>query len=243
MTLNPTSPPEVIAIDGPAASGKSTIGHLLAEKLNFLYLDTGSMYRAVTLAALRAGVDPDDENAVTDLAVKLDLQIKPYAGETDGRQYSVLLNGDDVTWELRSPEVDAHVSTVSSYSGVREEMVRRQREIASQGAVIMVGRDIGTVVVPNAPLKLYITASPKERARRRWLDRIAQGHPADYSEILADVNRRDQIDSTREHSPLRPAEDAIIVDNTDKTPETILDEILELIEGIGPGKQQDIQEV
>jgi cytidylate kinase len=243
MTVRPTSPPEVIAIDGPAASGKSTIGHLLAEILNFLYLDTGSMYRAVTLAALRAGIDPHDEEAVTDLAENLDLQIKPYAGETDGRQYSVLLSGDDVTWELRSPEVDAHVSTVSSYSGVREEMVRRQREIANQGAVIMVGRDIGTVVVPNAPLKLYITASPEERARRRWLDRNAQGHPADYSEILADVNRRDQIDSNRKHSPLRPAKDAIIIDNTDKSPETILDEVLGLIDSIGSGKQRDIQEV
>jgi cytidylate kinase len=121
-------------------------------------------------------------------------------------------------------------------------MVRRQREIANQGAVIMVGRDIGTVVVPKAPLKLYITASSEERARRRWLDRKAQGHPADYSEILADVNRRDQIDSNRKHSPLRPAKDAIIIDNTDRSPETILDEVLGLIDSIGPGKQRDIQE-
>jgi cytidylate kinase len=179
---------------------------------------------------------------VTALASKLDLLIKPYAGESDGRQYTVLLDGDDVTWELRAPEVDAHVSAVSSYQGVREEMVRRQREIAGQGAVVMVGRDIGTVVIPDAPLKLYIIASPQERARRRWLDRKTQGHEADFAEILADVNRRDQIDSNREHSPLRPAEDAMIVDNTDKTPQTVLAEILDLIERSWPGHPHDIQE-
>jgi cytidylate kinase len=234
--------PQVIAIDGPAASGKSTVGYLLAEKLNFLYLDTGSMYRAVTLAALRAGIDPADENAVTDLAKQLDLIIKPYAGEPDGRQYTVLLNGHDVTWELRSPEVDTYVSAVSSYKGVREEMVRRQREIARQGGVVMVGRDIGTVVMPEAPLKLYITASPEERARRRWLDRKAQGNPADLAEILADINRRDQIDSNRKHSPLRPAEDAIIINNTDKSPDSVLVEILDLIRNERPGLQWNYKE-
>jgi cytidylate kinase len=242
MTEKPTPAPEVIAIDGPAASGKSTIGYVLAEKLSFLYLDTGSMYRAATVAALRAGIDPQDEEAVTALSRELDLIIEPYAGESDGRQYTILLDGDDVTWELRAPEVETHVSAVSSYAGVREEMVRRQRDIAKQGAVVMVGRDIGTVVIPNAPLKLYVIASPEERARRRWLDRKSQGHLADFEEILADVNRRDQIDSNRKHSPLRPAEDAVIVDNTDKTPEAILAEILDLIETHCPGQQREIQE-
>lgn len=237
---NGTRSADVIAIDGPAASGKSTIGHMLAEKLNFLYLDTGSMYRAATLAALRAGVDPNDEDVVTALSNELDLKIKPYAGESDGRQYTVLLDGDDVTWELRSPEVDAHVSAVSSYQGVRQEMVRRQREIARQGAVVMVGRDIGTVVVPDAPLKLYITASPEERARRRWLDRNEQGHEADYAEILADVNRRDQIDSNRKHSPLRAADDALIIDNTNKNPQNLLSDILELLYSNHSGHQKEI---
>ena len=234
--------PQVIAIDGPAASGKSTIGYLLAEKLNFLYLDTGSMYRAVTLAALKGGIDPADEYAVTDLVKQLDLIIKPYSGEPDGRQYTVLLNGDDVTWELRSPEVDAYVSAISSYPGVREEMVHRQREIARQGGVVMVGRDIGTMVMPEAPLKLYITASPEERARRRWLDRKVQGHTADLAEILADINRRDQIDSNRKHSPLRPAEDAIIINNTDKSPDSVLVEILDLIRNERPGLQWNYKE-
>lgn len=233
---------QVIAIDGPAASGKSTVGYDLAEELRFLYLDTGSMYRAATLAALRAGIDPADEEAVTTLSNDLDLLIKPYAGQSDGRQYTVLLDGDDVTWELRSPEVDTHVSAVSSYVGVREEMVRRQREIAGQGAVVMVGRDIGTVVIPDAPLKLYITATPEERARRRWNDRKTQGNEADYAEILADVNRRDEFDSSRQHSPLRPAADAVTIDNTEKSPDAVLAEIMELIAASYISHHKEIEE-
>ena len=232
--------PTVIAIDGPAASGKSTAGYILARELGFLYLDTGSMYRAATLAALIAGIDPDNEAAVSALSRDLDLQIKPASGAADGRQYTVLLDGDDVTWELRSPDVDAHVSVVSSFPRVREEMVRRQREIARMGSVVMVGRDIGTVVIPDAPLKLYITASPEVRARRRWLDRKAQGHEADYAEILADINRRDEFDSRRKHSPLRPAEDAVIIDNTDLDPEEVLTKIRAFLHA---GSSEEIKEV
>jgi cytidylate kinase len=240
MTREHTPTPTVIAIDGPAASGKSTAGYMLARELGFLYLDTGSMYRAATLAALIAGIDPDDEDAVSALSRDLDLQIKPASGAADGRQYTVLLDGDDVTWELRSPDVDAHVSVVSSFPRVREEMVRRQREIARMGSVVMVGRDIGTVVIPDAPLKLYITASPEVRARRRWLDRKAQGHEADYAEILADINRRDEFDSRRKHSPLRPAEDAVIIDNTDLDPEEVLTEIRAFLHA---GSSEEIKEV
>ena len=242
MKKSPSPPPNVIAIDGPAASGKSTIGYDLARELNYLYLDTGSMYRAATLAALQAGHDPADEEAVTALARDLDLQIVPSAGEADGRQYTVFLNGADVTWEIRAPEVDANVSVVSSFAEVRQEMVRRQREIARRGEVVMVGRDIGTVVVPDAPLKLYITATAQERARRRWLDRKEQGHETDYAEILADVNRRDQFDSNRRHSPLRPAADALIIDNTDKSPETIQAEILALIKALQARIQKNQEE-
>jgi len=240
MTREHTPTATVIAIDGPAASGKSTAGYMLARELGFLYLDTGSMYRAATLAALIAGIDPGNEAAVSALSRDLDLQIKPASGAADGRQYTVLLDGDDVTWELRSPDVDAHVSVVSSFPRVREEMVRRQREIARMGSVVMVGRDIGTVVIPDAPLKLYITASPEVRARRRWLDRKAQGHEADYAEILADINRRDEFDSRRKHSPLRPAEDAVIIDNTDLDPEEVLAEIRAFLHA---GSSEEIKEV
>ncbi|MBK7918596.1 MAG: (d)CMP kinase [Chloroflexi bacterium] len=217
----------VIAIDGPAASGKSTVGRLLAEKLNFLMLDTGFMYRAVTLAALRAGMDLTDETAVTTLSAQLDLDVQPAGGMDDGRHYTARLNGEDVTWDLRTPEVDANVSLVSSYAGVRQEMVKRQRAFGQRGQVVMVGRDIGTVVMPDAPLKLYITASAAERARRRWRDRQQQGHDASFAEILADVERRDAIDSNREFSPLRPAADALIIDTTGHSVAEIVAEILE----------------
>ncbi|MBE2222680.1 MAG: (d)CMP kinase [Anaerolineae bacterium] len=216
-----------IAMDGPAASGKSTVGRLLAEKLDYVMLDTGFMYRAVTLAALNAGLDLADETAVTHLATSLTLDVQSAAGHEDGRHYTALLNGQDVTWDLRTPEVDANVSLVASYVGVRQEMVKRQREFGLRGNIVMVGRDIGTVVMPDAPLKLYITASAEERARRRWRDRQAQGHPDSFETILADVKRRDDYDSHRQHSPLKPAPDAIIIDTTGQSVEEVVDNIIE----------------
>ncbi len=221
--------PDVIAIDGPAASGKTTIGNLLAQRLGYLCLDTGSMYRMLTLAALHRGIAPDDEATVVRLAHECDMDVAPMAEETDGRLYTALLDGQDVTWDLRRPEVDAAVSQVSLYPEVRAEMVRRQREVGLRGQVVMIGRDIGTVVMPDAPLKLYITASPQERARRRLLDRQRQGFQDDYDAILADVIRRDHIDSNREHSPLRPAIDARIIDTTDKPVHVVLEEIWSLL--------------
>jgi cytidylate kinase len=218
-------------MDGPAASGKSTIGYILAKKLGFLLLDTGCMYRATTLAALQAGVAVDDETAVTQLAHTIAIDIRPPTDEGDGRQYTALLNGHDVTWDLRLPDVETHVSLVSSYVGVRKEMVRRQREFGQRGNVVMVGRDIGTVVMPDASLKLYITATAEERARRRWRDRNEQGHSNSFAAILADVERRDAFDSSRKHSPLRPADDAIIIDTSDMTPDEIIVEILGLVDG------------
>lgn len=218
-----------IAIDGPAASGKSTIGRMLAEHLSYIMLDTGSMYRAATLAALRTDTPIDDEQAVTTLAGRIDLDISGAGDYEDDRMYTVWLNGDDVTWALRQPDVERYVSQVSAYAGVREVMVARQRVIGARGGVVMVGRDIGTVVLPNAPLKLFITASAEERARRRWLEKQDRGDDSSSFEvILADIRRRDAIDSEREHSPLRSAEDAVIIDTTDKTPDDLLSEILAL---------------
>lgn len=223
----PTAPlPDIITIDGPAASGKSTIGLMLAGRLGYLCLDTGSMYRALTLAALRRGIRPDDEAAIVRLARDCDLDIRPPAGEIDGRHNTVLLDGEDVTWDLRLPVVDAAVSQVSTYPEARAEMVRRQREVGRRGRVVMIGRDIGTVVLPDAPLKLFITASPQERAHRRRRDRVAQGHADDYETILADVVRRDHLDSSRKHSPLRPAADAVIIDTTDRSAAEVVAEIL-----------------
>ena len=224
--------PDVIAIDGPAASGKSTLGFLLAQQLGYLYLDTGSMYRAMTLAAIRHGVALDDAPALTALAEQVDLDVRPPGEAADGRQYTVMLEGEDVTWALRLPEVDAAVSAVSAVPGVRTRMVERQRAMARRGHVIMVGRDIGTVVMPDAPLKLYIVATAHERARRRLRDRRLLGYDDDFETILADVVRRDHIDSTRTHSPLRPAADSIVIDTTGRAVAEVMAEILTLFDNV-----------
>ncbi len=224
-----TNNKNIIAIDGPAASGKSTIGKQLADQLNYLFLDTGCMYRAVTLAVFEQGIDVGDETAVTQLAQQINLDIQSSTGWEDGRLYTALLDNKDVTWQLRSPQVDANVSQVSSYLGVREAMVKQQQAFGKRGNVVMVGRDIGTAVMPDAPLKLYITASATERARRRWQDRKNQDHHDDFETILTDVIRRDNIDSSRQHSPLRPATDAILIDTTNRPPNDILTEIITLV--------------
>ncbi len=218
-----------IAIDGPAASGKSTIGEMLAARLGYLYFDTGAMYRAVTWAALQQEIDPKDEEAVTRLARSLHIDIlRPTVA--DGRQYTVLADGEDVTWSIRRPEVDANVSTVSAYRDVRTEMVRQHRRMAEGGRVVMVGRDIGTVVLPNADLKVYLDATTEQRARRRYEELLQRGQAADYDEILEMMRRRDDIDSHREISPLRPAADAQIVDTTRLSIEQVLERVLALVE-------------
>jgi cytidylate kinase len=206
--------PSTIAIDGPAASGKSTIGALLAEQMDYIYFDTGVMYRAVTWAALDCGVAIGDEAAVTALAesVRIDV-LAPTAN--DGRQYTVLCDGHDVTWAIRAPEVDWNVSPVSVYPGVRKAMTAQQRRIGLGGRVVMVGRDIGTVVLPEAHLKIYLDASVEERARRRQREMLARGELADFETVLAGFLQRDQIDSSRAVAPLRPAEDAVFLDSTE----------------------------
>jgi cytidylate kinase len=156
------------------------------------------------------------------------MEILPVRTDSDGRHYTVLLDGVDVTWDLRKVEVDMNVSQVSTYAGVRMDLVRRQRAIGERGQVVMVGRDIGTVVMPSAPLKLYITASPEERARRRWKELEGRFRDATIEQILAEIERRDQIDGSREHSPMKPAADAIIVDTTNRTPEQVVQDILQL---------------
>jgi len=217
-----------IAIDGPAASGKSTVGLALARWLNYLYFDTGIMYRAVTLAAIQQGIDIHDVAKVTLLAQTIKIEVFPPAGQ-DNRQYTVLLDGIDVTWQLRDDEVDRKVSLPSKYAAVRDEMVRQQRRIAERGNVVMVGRDIGTVVLPEADLKIFLVASVEERARRRFNELISRGERADYDAVLAAVRERDLLDSTRLISPLEPAADAVTIDSTGRDVEDILGEIKQLI--------------
>ena len=220
--------PSVIAIDGTAASGKTTIGEVLANHLGYLYVDTGAMYRAVTLVALQHSIDPADEPAVVAVAESVKIDVRPSAVE-DGRPYSVFADGDDITWQIRAEAVEASVSQVSAYPGVRAALTRRQREMSTQGDVVMVGRDIGTVVLPEAELKLYFDASVEVRARRRWQEIRARGEAADYEAILKSMRRRDRIDSGREHAPLRPAHDAIMVDTSDLTVEEVQALVMSLL--------------
>jgi cytidylate kinase len=203
---------KIIAIDGPAGSGKSTLGRRLAEKLAFLYFDTGVMYRVVTCTALARGIDIFDEAQITALAEQISIDVQPLS-IPDGRENDVLVDGVDVTWDIRKPEVEAFVSIVAAYPGVRKALGSQQRRVGLRGRVVMVGRDIGTVILPDADLKIYLDASAEERARRRYQERLARGEQADYEEILYMIRVRDEIDSNRPVSPLRPAEDAIILDS------------------------------
>ncbi len=222
--------PSIIAIDGPAASGKSTIGKRLADDLGYLFFDTGVMYRAVTWSALQRGVDVHDEAAATRLAEEMSIDVAP-ASKSDGRACDVIVEGRDVTWETRRPEVDANVSIVSAYAGVRLAMGSQQRRIGQRGRIVMVGRDIGTVILPEADLKIYLDASAEERARRRFAEILARGGEADYAEILAKIHARDRIDSTRSVAPLRPADDAVIVDTEGLSADEVFARVRELCNG------------
>ncbi len=227
--------PSTITIDGPAASGKSTIGGRLAGALDYLYLDTGVMYRAVTWVALEQEVPIEDEAAITGLARRLQIDIlrsdPADAGlEGDGRQYTVLADGQDVTWQIRRPEVDHGVSPVSAYPGVRLALTRQQRRLGERGHIVMVGRDIGTVVMPGADLKIYLDATLEQRAGRRYREILARGEPADYCQVLDSVRRRDEIDSSRSLAPLKPAEDAVVVDTTLLSVDQVMERVLDLVE-------------
>lgn len=202
--------PKTIAIDGPAGSGKSTLGNLLADELGYLYFDTGVMYRAVTLAAINRGFDISDEDSIGELARQVRIDVRP-PSQDDGRDYDVLLDGEDVTWDIRKDSVNANVSPVSAYGSVREAMTAQQRRIAQEYDVVMVGRDIGTVVVPDAELKIYLDASVEVRAHRRYQEMVERGESADFSAVLQSLKKRDQIDSNREIAPLKPAEDAEVI--------------------------------
>jgi cytidylate kinase len=206
-------PPPTITIDGPAGAGKSTLGALLAARLGYLYFDTGVMYRALTRAALDRGVSPRDGEALEALAKRLLIELLPPTAD-DGRQYTVLADGDDVTWAIRAPEVDRNVSLASSYPGVRAELIEQQRAIGRRGGVVMVGRDIGTVVMPEAPLKIYLRASLDARAERRLADLRAREDGRSLDEVRADVARRDELDS----HVMAAAHDALVLDSDRLSP-------------------------
>jgi cytidylate kinase len=221
--------PRTVAIDGPAGAGKSTIGALVAERLGYLFLDTGAMYRAVALAAMRRGIDPDDGEKLSDLVTTVRIMIGPPTKQ-DGRAYTVLLDGNDVTWEIRSADIDRIVSQVARVSGVRDAMVEQQRSLAGTGRVVMVGRDIGTVVLPDAERKIFLTASAGERARRREEELASRGERRPRHELLHEILRRDQLDTERPVSPLRAADDAIVVPTDGLAVREALDKVLAAIQ-------------
>lgn len=215
----------VVAIDGPAGTGKSSVSKGLARALGARYLDTGAMYRIVTLAVLRAGVDPLDAEAVEKVASTVQLSVG-----YDPDEVSCYLAGEDVSAEIRGEEVTRAVSAVSSVPAVRERLVALQRAMAEgRGGVVVEGRDVGTVVLPGAPVKIFLTASAETRAKRRNDQNVASGLSDDYEGVLADVRRRDHLDSTRPVSPLRAATDAMVVDTSDMTEAQVIAHLLELV--------------
>lgn len=218
------SKPAVIAVDGPAGAGKSTVARLVAVALGFLYLDSGAMYRALALKALRLGIDLRDEDQLSSLLSATELQM---SNEVGGGIPQVWLDGENVTELLRSPEVNASVSLVAEFSGVRQQMAERQRQIASNGGVVMDGRDIGTVVLPEADLKFYLTASLEARASRRQRDLEQLGYFVDLDQLAKEIAHRDGLDSSRTHAPLRRADDAIAIDTTGMSIEAVVAQVIQ----------------
>ena len=216
--------PLIIAIDGPSGAGKSTLGRRLARELGLLYIDTGAMYRAAALAAVNAGVELSDAERVAEVARRASIRL-----EGDPDSLRVVLDGRDVSEEIRGEEVGNAASVVSAIPEVRRELVRQQREMGARGGVVLDGRDIGTVVFPSADVKFFLTARPEERARRRLDEERARHHAQTFEETLADINERDQRDSTRDDSPLRAASDAVVIDTTEFTIEEVFQRMLQVI--------------
>ncbi|MCS7192058.1 MAG: (d)CMP kinase [Armatimonadetes bacterium] len=214
----------VIAIDGPAGSGKSTVAKLVAKRLGYLYVDTGAMYRAVALKALRLGIEIHDEVVMSHLAQMTDIVLQP---QNDG-SVRVFLDGEDVTEVIRTPEISEASSIVSSHQGVREALKAKQKLLAEQGGVVMEGRDVQTVIVPDAEVKIFLTASLEERAKRRWLELRYRGVEIAYEQVLQELKERDERDSNRLIAPLRKAPDAIEIDTTDMTIDEVVNKIFKL---------------
>ena len=216
-----------ITIDGPVAAGKSAVGTLLALRLGYRFIDTGVMYRALTWAVIRDKIDPNDEAAVAALAQNTQIEVDSSDGLKDPR---ISVDGQDVTGNLRTSEIEQGVSRVSRFTEVRKAMVARQREFAVQGMLIMAGRDIGTVVLPDADLKIFLTASPEERARRRYLDMKESEQPSEFEQVLEELLQRDKLDTERTNSPLRPADGAHILNTETIDLTQVVERIIALAE-------------
>ncbi|MEQ8188845.1 MAG: (d)CMP kinase [Candidatus Eremiobacterota bacterium] len=215
-----------IAIDGPVASGKTSVARLLAKKIKYAYIDTGAMYRAITWKALTCGIDPLDEEKISHMAKNTKIEIFPQDNNASG--YEVFLDGTDITGHLTDPMVRQNVSLVSSISSLRKILVELQQNMAKNKGIIMAGRDITTVVIPDSEVKIFLTASREERAKRRHAELLDKGEHITFNEVLEEIKRRDCIDSTRKDSPLMKASDAIEVDCTDKNLYEVVEEIFNI---------------
>lgn len=222
--------PRTIAVDGPAGSGKSAVSFAVAQKINYLFVDTGAFYRAVTLLALEQSLDVHNAAAVTALARRVQLDLTPDLAK-DGRQFTFLADGRDITPQLHAPQVDAHVSVIAATPGVRDALLETQRTIAARGGVIMAGRDIGTVVLPDADLKIYFDASLERRAERRYQQRLREDESADLDAIREGLRQRDTLDSQREVAPLLQAADAVHLDTSDLTLEQAINAMYRIVIG------------
>jgi len=213
-----------VAIDGPSGAGKSTVARSLAKRLGFVYIDTGAMYRSVALRVKERGISPEDKLALNQLALSLRIQFV-----TKGEETHVFCEGEDVTEAIRNPEISRLASSISKQRGVREALVRMQREMGKEGDVILEGRDIGTVVFPDADVKLYLDANPEERARRRYDEMVEKGIKMDFKETQEELLQRDHNDMHRAHSPLKRAEDAVLIDSTHRSVEEVVEEMVRLV--------------
>ncbi|MGG3574961.1 (d)CMP kinase [Bacillus gobiensis] len=214
-----------IAIDGPAAAGKSTVAKIVAMKKSFIYIDTGAMYRAVTYAAIKNQIDLADENQLAELLKRTTIDLVVESGKQ-----KVFVNNDEVTDEIRTDEVSNQVSLVAKHGQVRESLVARQRKMAEQGGVVMDGRDIGTHVLPDAEVKIFLLASVQERAKRRFEENKKKGYDVNYDILVEEIAKRDKLDSEREISPLRKAEDAIEIDTTSLSIQEVAEKILQIVD-------------
>lgn len=213
-----------IAIDGPSGAGKSTVGRFLAKRLRCIYIDTGAMYRTVALKGKEKSIEPEDESALSQLASSLHISFV-----TDGEEIHVICDGEDITEAIRSPEISRLASDISKMGGVREALVQKQRELGRGGGVVLEGRDIGTVVFPNADIKFYLDAEAEERARRRFNELVEKGVKVDFKETLEEVMQRDHNDTHRILSPLKKADDAVLIDSTHKSVEAVVEEMVGII--------------
>ncbi len=227
----------IIAIDGPSAVGKSTIAKLIAQKLGYLYIDTGAIYRAITWKVLQKNIDLNNEDLVSDLVSKIHVSIKKIYRNFK-KYYCIFVNGEDVTEEIRNPKIDQNVSQIAKLPKVRRQLIALQRDLAKNGCIVMEGRDIGSIILPYADIKLYFTASEEERIKRRYQELKNKGYKVSYKEVKEQIIQRDIIDSNRKCAPLTKTKDAILIESTNKTIEEVKNEILEIIEKYRKSEKQ-----